>query len=74
MMKRCKCAGDFITTIKVENIGQLLKAFLGLAEFYQMPLLLEQVMWMFKMNPKFAREYQVDITNDESSKQRNQYA
>ena len=63
MAKRCKCAGDFQTTTNVSNIAQLMKAFLGLAQHYQMPLLLEQVGWMFKMNPKLAAEKDVDISD-----------
>ena len=64
MAKRCKCAGDFQTVINLNNTAQLLKAFLGLARHYQMPLLLEQVSWMFKMNPKLAKEMDVDVSND----------
>ena len=63
MSRRCKCAGEFVTTVSADNIGQLMKAFQGLAEFYQMPLLSEQIMWMFKMNPKLALQYEVDIGN-----------
>lgn len=64
MAKRCKCAGDFETTVKVDTTAQLLKAFLGLARHYQMPLLHEQVTWMFKMNPKLAKRMDIDITDD----------
>jgi len=64
MAKRCKCAGDFETTVKVDTTAQLLKAFLGLARHYQMPLLFEQVTWMFKMNPKLAKRMDIDITDD----------
>ena len=67
MSKRCKCAGDFSTTIKVDTIAQLLKAFHGLADHYQMPLLQEQVMWMFRMNPKFAKQYEIDISDENSA-------
>ena len=63
MAKRCKCAGDFETTVKVDTTAQLLKAFLGLARHYQMPLLHEQVTWMFKMNPKLAKRMDIDITD-----------
>lgn len=64
MAKRCKCAGDFETTMNVNITAQLLKAFLGLARHYQMPLLLEQVTWMFKMNPKLATEMDVHLSED----------
>ena len=67
MSKRCKCAGNFATTIKVDNIADLLKAFHGLADHFQMPLLQEQVLWMFRMNPEFAKHYEIDIS-DESAK------
>ena len=61
MVRRCKCAGEFKTTVRAESIGELLKAFLGLSDHYHMHQLKEQVLWMFKMNPNFAREYEVDI-------------
>ena len=61
MAKRCKCAGEFQTTIKSESVGELLKAFLGLSDHYHMPQLKEQVLWMFQMNPNFAREYEVEV-------------
>ena len=64
MARRCKCAGEYKTTIKVDNIGEILKAFHGLAVHYKMPLLLEQVNWMFKLNPEFARHYEIDISDN----------
>ena len=63
MARRCKCAAEFKTTIKADSIGELLKAFLGLSDHYNMPQLKEQVLWMFQMNPNFAQEYEVDITS-----------
>jgi len=61
MGKRCKCSGDWATTINTKNLAQLLKTFHGLSEHYEMPLLLEQVQWCFKMNPKIAAEMDVNI-------------
>merc|ERR1712110_625332 len=62
MSRRCKCAGEYKTTVNVVNIGEILKAFHGLAEHYHMPLLLEQVNWMFKLSPEFAHQYEIDIS------------
>ena len=65
-MPKGNSEGDFETTVKVDTTAQLLKAFLGLARHYQMPLLFEQVTWMFKMNPKLAKRMDIDITDDAS--------
>lgn len=51
------CAGDFTTTNKIESIGQLLYYFMGVSTHYKMPLH-EQVLWMFRMNPDLASQYQ----------------
>jgi len=51
MPKRCTCAGDFNTTVHLEDIRQLLKTFEGIAEHYKMPLLKEQITWIFKLSP-----------------------
>ena len=48
-----RCAGEFQTTTKLDDIRQLLKTFQGIADHYKMPLLQEQVEWIFKMNPGF---------------------
>jgi len=64
LAKRCRnkfCAGDFTTTNKIESIGQLLKTFMGVSTHYKMPLLHEQVLWMFRMNPDLASQFRVDL-------------
>ena len=63
MAKRCKCAGEFETTNKIDDTARLLKAFLGLSRHYHMDLLLEQVLWMFKMNPLMAKKMDVELSN-----------
>lgn len=61
MAKRCKCAGDFGHTTKISDTAQLIKTFYGIAQHFQMPLLLEQVDWLFKMNTKLAAEINMKI-------------
>ena len=64
MAKRCKCAGDFETTINSGGTARLLKAFLSLAKHYFMPLLEEQVVWIFRMNPSIAKSMDIDIDDN----------
>jgi len=67
MARRCKCAGEFQTTVKATSIGQLLKAFLGLAAHYHMPLLTDQVNWMFELNPTLAKAMNMSLGPDKTS-------
>jgi len=61
---RCRnkfCAGDFKTTVDLFKIGQLLKTFFGVANHYNMPLLKQQVEFIFRMNSDLAEKYGVQI-------------
>ena len=46
-----RCAADFITTVHLDDIRQLLKTFQGIADHYKMPLLEEHIAWIFKISP-----------------------
>jgi len=64
LAERCRnkfCAGDFKTTVDLDKIGQLLKTFLGVAEHYHMPLLKEQVQFIFRKNPDLTLKYGVEL-------------
>ncbi|CAH1796227.1 unnamed protein product [Owenia fusiformis] len=50
MATYCKCAGDFTTTQSLPDVVQKLKIFRNIASHYNMPLLLETVEWILKMN------------------------
>uniref|UniRef100_A0A0A9Y3R9 DNA polymerase epsilon catalytic subunit n=1 Tax=Lygus hesperus TaxID=30085 RepID=A0A0A9Y3R9_LYGHE len=51
MTEHCTCAGQFQTLINRVDLGKYLKTFGGIAQHYNMPLLLESVKWTLKMNP-----------------------
>ena len=47
----CTCAGELKTVIDVQQTIARLKAYKGLAQHFGMPLLLQNVDWIFQMNP-----------------------
>ncbi|XP_014243351.1 DNA polymerase epsilon catalytic subunit A [Cimex lectularius] len=51
MTEHCTCAGQFQTLINRQELGKYLKTFKGIAVSFNMPLLLECVNWILKMNP-----------------------
>jgi len=50
MMMYCKCAGEFKTLIDVNQNEAKLRAFKEIATHFGMPLLLQNVDWILKMN------------------------
>jgi hypothetical protein len=62
MARRCKCAGQLQHTTSLATTAQLVNTFRGIAEHFHMPLLLEQVNWIFQMNPKIAAEMKMKIS------------
>lgn len=52
MAKYCKCAGDFVNTLDIDEFAKKLRTFKGIASHYNMTLLLETVDWILKMNPQ----------------------
>ncbi|CAB0010464.1 unnamed protein product [Nesidiocoris tenuis] len=51
MTEHCTCAGQFQTLINRADLGKYLKTFGGIAQHYNMPLLLDSVKWILRMNP-----------------------
>ncbi|XP_026280416.1 DNA polymerase epsilon catalytic subunit 1 [Frankliniella occidentalis] len=55
MPEYCSCAGEFYTLLSKSDLGLHLSTFRSIAEHFNMPLLVESVDWMLKMNPSLTR-------------------
>jgi hypothetical protein len=51
MLAFCPCAGELKTIIDVQQTMARMKAYKGIATHFGMPLLLQNVEWILKMNP-----------------------
>ncbi len=49
----CTCAGVLKTLMDVQQTAVKLRAFQGIAIHFGMPLLLQNVEWILKLNPHF---------------------
>jgi len=59
MARRCKCAGDFGHTSATADTARLLRTFHGIAQHYRLPLLQDQLAWVFAMDPALATKADV---------------
>jgi hypothetical protein len=55
MLLFCTCAGQLKTLMDVRSTATKLRAFRGIAAHFGMPLLLQNVDWILKMNPNLER-------------------
>lgn len=51
LSKRCSCAGEYQTTVKQKEIGQMVTTFKSIAEHFKMELLFETVTWLIRSDP-----------------------
>ncbi|XP_023213231.1 DNA polymerase epsilon catalytic subunit A-like isoform X2 [Centruroides sculpturatus] len=50
MSRYCECAGKFRCLLSLEDLSRTLATFLNISQFFQLPVLEETAVWLYKMN------------------------
>lgn len=58
----CTCAGQLRTLMDIQQTATKLRAFRGIAAHFGMPLLLQNVEWILKMNPELKQLFVINLS------------